>query len=325
MSMALYGTNGFYTAGGQAGRRGHFITSPEVGPLFGTVLARAIDDVWQRLGCPDDFLIVEAGAGPGTLARSILAAQPECLGKRSDQYVCVEVSSRQRALHPTGVNSRATMPETPFMGVILANELLDNLPFRLAVYDGGWHEAMASMHSGRWVETLARLAGAPACLPPVAPHGARAPIQTAAAEWILGARQLLRGGQLIVIDYITPQTAELAMRPWREWLRTYRDHGRGTHYLSDVGRQDITTQVCLDQLIIAMGEPDRLRSQTQFLQRWGIDELVDEGRRIWQEQASRPGLEAMRARSRISESEALLDPHGLGAFTVAEWAIDSLG
>ena len=40
MRIALYGSHGFYTTGGQAGRRGDFITSPEVGPLFGAVLAR---------------------------------------------------------------------------------------------------------------------------------------------------------------------------------------------------------------------------------------------------------------------------------------------
>ena len=30
-------------------------------------------------------------------------------------------------------------------------------------------------------------------------------------------------------------------------------------------------------------------------------------------------LEALRARSRVSEAEALLDPAGLGAFRVLEW------
>ena len=62
-----------------------------------------------------------------------------------------------------------------------------------------------------------------------------------------------------------------------------------------------------------------MRTQAQFLQRWGIDELVAEGKRVWDVQAARPGLEAMRMRSRISEAEALLDPSGLGNFLVAEW------
>ena len=76
MELALYGVEGFYMrdGGGVAGRRGDFITSPEVGPLFGAVLARCLDAEWERLGRPDPFTVVDAGAGPGTLARSVLAA-----------------------------------------------------------------------------------------------------------------------------------------------------------------------------------------------------------------------------------------------------------
>jgi SAM-dependent MidA family methyltransferase len=107
--------------------------------------------------------------------------------------------------------------------------------------------------------------------------------------------------------------------PWREWLRTYVGQNRGSHYLRDVGDQDITTQVCIDQLA-AVREPDAVRSQSHFLQRWGIDELVDEGKKVWTENAARPTLEAMKMRSRISESEALLDESGLGNFTVLEWS-----
>jgi SAM-dependent MidA family methyltransferase len=120
---------------------------------------------------------------------------------------------------------------------------------------------------------------------------------------------------VLVIDYGVPLTAELVMRPWREWLRTYRDNERGGHYLSAPGLQDITIDVPFDQL----PPPDAVRTQAQFLELHGIGELVEEGKRVWAEQAARPGLEAMRMRSRVSESEALLDPAGLGGFVVAEW------
>ena len=106
--------------------------------------------------------------------------------------------------------------------------------------------------------------------------------------------------------------------PWREWLRTYASHERGVHYLRNVGEQDITTQVAIDQLAMVR-EPDSVRSQSQFLQLWGIDELVEEGKRAWEAAASQPTLAAMKMRSRISEAEALLDPAGLGNFTVLQW------
>ena len=80
------------------------------------------------------------------------------------------------------------------------------------------------------------------------------------------------------------------------------------------GHQDITTQVMIDQLA-AVKVPESVRSQSQFLQLWGIDELVAEGRAAWEAAAAAPNLAAMKMRSRISESAALLDPSGLGAFT----------
>src|SRR5258705_9366296 len=112
MRLALYGDAGFYATGGQAGRRGDFITSPEVGPLFGTVLARWIDAEFRRIGEPADFTIVECGAGPGTLARAVLAAAPQW----RDRYVAVEVSDAQRREHPAGVRSVPDISEISRVG-----------------------------------------------------------------------------------------------------------------------------------------------------------------------------------------------------------------
>jgi SAM-dependent MidA family methyltransferase len=318
-AAALYDPDGgFYATGGRAGRRGDFLTSAEVGPLFGAVVARALDTWWRELGEPDGFTLVDAGAGPGTLARAVLAARPACLER--GRYVAVEVSAAQRAEHPDGVESRAGMPDGAQTGVILANELLDNLPLRLLVHDGGWREAFVGVAPGpRFVELLAPATVVPRGLPASAPLGSRAPLQAAAQAWLADALGRLERGRVVVVDY-TSTTAAMAARPWREWLRTYRGHDRGGHYLAAPGSQDLTCEVALDQLT-DVRPPDAVRTQAQWLALHGIDDLVEEGRRVWSERAATGDLAALRARSRIREAEALVDPAGLGSFTVAEWEL----
>lgn len=314
--IALYGPNGFYVREGSAGRRGDFITSPEVGPLFGAVVATALDTWWEEMGRPSRFDVVEVGAGPGTLSRSVLAAGPRC--GESLRYVAVELSAAQRTRHPEGVTSSAAMPDGPIVGVVIANELLDNVPFRLFVFDSGWKEAHVDIAAdGSFVEVLRTVERLPAVLPERAPHGTRLPVQDDAARWVTDTLSRIGHGRLVAFDYCTMTTAELTAVPWREWLRTYRRHERGVHYLRSTGDQDITAQVCLDQLPTC----EAVHTQSEFLRRFGIDDLVEEGRRYWREHAAAPDLAAMKMRSRVAEAEALTDPGGLGGFSVVEWLV----
>jgi SAM-dependent MidA family methyltransferase len=316
MSLALYGKGGFYQDCGKAGRRGDFITSPEVGPLFAAVIARYLDDCWNELGCPSSFDVVEVGAGPGTLARGIFDAQPKCMSAL--KYVAVEVSEAQRALHPDFVDSVEQFPDRTIQGVVLANELLDNLPFKLFVFDGEWMEAFVGLgDDGKFVEVLRAVDVIPAILPKSAPLGSRAPIQTTASQWLLNVSQKLSRGRVLVFDYCSESTSEIAVTPWREWLRTYKDHDRGVHYLIEPGTQDITTQVMIDQLMEVVPELS-VSHQSEWLLNLGLDELVSEGSSYWEQHKSAPDIAAMKMRSRLNEAQALTDRDGLGSFSVLE-------
>jgi len=316
MDLALYGEGGFYQDGGKAGRRGDFITSPEVGPLFAAVVARYLDDCWNEMGRPSSFDVVEVGAGPGTLARGIFDAQPKCISAL--KYVAVEISEAQRALHPSFVESMTDFPDRTIQGVVLANELLDNLPFKLFVYDSSWKEAFVALgDGGKFVEVLRSVENIPEVLPPIAPLGSRAPFQTAAAQWLLDVSKKMSNGKVLVFDYCSESTGEIAVTPWREWLRTYKSHEQGMHYLLEPGSQDITTQVMIDQLARLVPALS-VTLQSDWLQTWGVDELVSEGTQYWEEHKSAPGIYAMKMRSRVNEAQALTDRDGLGAFSVLE-------
>ncbi|MCU1357793.1 MAG: hypothetical protein JWM89_3211 [Acidimicrobiales bacterium] len=338
VAHALYAPGlGFYTSGGGAGRRRDFLTSPEVGPLFGVLVGRALDRWWDELWRPDPFLVVEAGAGPGTLARTVFAARPACLDAL--QLVLVEPGDSQWATHPDRARSRHHLPEPGELGpgpvIVLANELLDNLPFGLvelrppspADPDGTWSEVVVDVGSGS--DGRARLVEAYAPLEPArqgwcwgragrsVPIGTRLPVQAEAAGWLAAALDLSAGGRVVALDYAST-TPELARRPWDEWVRTYSRHERAGHPLEQPGSADITCEVAVDQLSLVR-PPARDRSQAAFLADLGIEELVAEGRARWAEEGPAGGVAAVAARSRVHEAEALTDPAGLGAFRVLEW------
>jgi SAM-dependent MidA family methyltransferase len=330
VDLALYHrTLGFYADGG-AGRRRDFITSAEVGPLFGVVVARALDAAWDDLGRPEDFSVVEVGAGSGRLARAVLAAAPRC--GSALRYVTVEVSDAQRAEHPDGVEARSDLPEPGGVGVVLANELCDNLAFDLYEYEAGrWWEIRVGHDAGSLGEVRVDPVVLPdwlASLDPVVVDASgasqaeplRVPDQYGARSWLGRALRQHDRGRVVVVDYAVEA---YPVPDDRRWLRTYRSQDVGGDPLDRPGTQDITVDVAVDQLA-SVRQPDRSMSQADWLRLHGIDELVEEGRRIWHEKAAAPDVAALTARSRVGEAEALCDPSGLGAFRVLEWDVDTI-
>jgi SAM-dependent MidA family methyltransferase len=335
IDAALYDPDGgFYSGQGRAGRDGDFLTAPEVGPLFGAVLARALDAWWDELGRPAPFPVIEWGAGPGTLARSVIAAEPEVLRRGALQWHLIERSAVQRAAHPVheAVQSFAAVDDAlgpaTITGVVLANELLDNLPFDIVERrDGLWQlqcigprDAAGRFQLGPSPTAEARDTGQTIldALIVDASEGTTLPWQPAARQWLASALQRVDIGRVIVFDY-GASTAALAARNGG-WLRTHRAHEGSADWRADPGACDITADVDFEQL--QLDHPaDHERAQADWLRAHGIDGLVAEGRRIWGKSAAVGDLTALRARSRIRESEALLDPDGMGAFRVLEWIV----
>ena len=262
----------------------------------------------------------------------MLAARPACGDVL--RYVLVERSAALRRAHgelidrPPGpcarLESVADLPPGPLTGVIIANELLDNLPCRLLERTvDGWSEVYVAAEpaGGALSEMLLlvspeeqAMAGA---LAPETPVGGRIPLAYAAVEWVGRALALLRRGSLVVVDY-TDTSASLAARPHREWIRTYRGGVRGHEPLLDPGRCDITVEVPFDQILTAHPGAE-VCDQATFLASLGIEELAAQGRALWHERAAVGDLAALEARSRVHEAEALCDPAGLGAFSVITW------
>jgi SAM-dependent MidA family methyltransferase len=351
----------FFARGHGAGRAGRdFVTSPEVGSLFGALIARGLDETWRRLGAPDPFVVVDAGGGRGRLLADVLRAQPDCTPAL--RGVLVERSPALRAeartllpLEPADVvlgpfapgdldspaepipasgpvvTALEELPAASFTGIIVANELLDNLPVRIVERSArGWMELRVGLAADecRFTEVLvpaprdlARRADDLTTESPVT-VGERLPLSPATDDWLArGARSLLRG-EVWVIDYAEP-IANLLTRGRTGpsgWLRTYRGHGLGTDPLDAPGDQDVTCDLAIESVRRAAHHAGlRVRAeldQAEWLRSLGLDAMVDEGRQAWADGAHRGDLRAIAARSRVVEAAALTDPSGLGGHRV---------
>lgn len=344
VELALYSPEGFYGMGRGAGRSSRdFITSPETGDTFGRLVARRLDEIWSAWDRPAPFCVVEVGAGRGRLAQSILRAEPEC--SECLRYVVVERSpellqSANDLLHfddastvlahdgddliAPGKGPRVvgldTLPRGLPNAVLLANELLDNLPFGIEYeVDGDWRPIHITVQADVFVEVGDVT-------------GPRRPVLTGWNRWLADARGVATRNAIMLFDYGASLDSVIARSP--EWLRTYRNQSRGSFYLDSPGSQDITIDIPTDVItadLAAAGFADpKVDSQADWLRARGADALLEQAAKQSDAAGSlRPSAppsterdaipyEHWRAQSVRNELAALLDPSGLGSFFVVE-------
>lgn len=319
MEAALYGPGGFFSGEQlRSVKGGDFLTSPEVSSHFGSSLAQFVTAERRRLGEP--FRVVEVGAGSGSLLGPLLELVPT-------EAWAVEVSppARQalRGLLPAACIV-AELEEAVGRGVVIANELVDNLPMAVAVKTlSGWREQWVGATGQQLVMTerparpevaewADRFAG------PV-DAGALVEVQLAAGVWVESVLDLLGTGALVVIDY-GGTFEELIHRRVTGTLRTYRSHHLGPDPLTAPGETDITADVNFSALMAAAeraGGQVELHRQDDFLAGLGLRSELSELRRRELELArSGDELARLRVRSKRTEAETLLNPRGLGDFRV---------
>jgi SAM-dependent MidA family methyltransferase len=74
MEICLYDlAQGYYSRNAERfGKAGDFYTSSDVHAVFGRLLARQFQEMWQALNCPPQIEILELGPGRGLFARDVL-------------------------------------------------------------------------------------------------------------------------------------------------------------------------------------------------------------------------------------------------------------
>ena len=328
MDVALYDPDEGFYAKPPVGREGHFWTSPHVSPAFADLLARQLAEVWETLGRPVRVDVVELGAGDATLARQLLRAAeavPELA--RAISYVGVERTPGQlRVLSDRGLRAVASIREVaPVRGVVLGNEVLDNVPFhRVRATDGVVKEIMVGERAGRLVETESSPSPAVTSLlgGRSAPTGER-PVAPSLGELVGEIAAALERGYALLFDY--GFTGDETPGP----THAYRGHAALEDVLAEPGSRDITAAVDLDAVADA--------ARAAGLQVWGPisqrEALLSLGYRLWmsgvrRRQAEAEGAGDARAAARLYEARSrasiLVDESKLGALRLLTFGTEGL-
>jgi SAM-dependent MidA family methyltransferase len=263
MEQALYHpVHGYYSSGRCAiGRRGDYFTNVSVGPLFGRLLATQFAEMWELLGCPDDFTIVEQGAHHGNFAADVLAASrvkaPEFFS--AVRYCVIEpfsILQQRQAETLCDFRDKVTWEKSlndldPFRGVHFSNEVLDAMPVHLlARTEGGddWKQRWVVESGDGFVFatrpiTDGRLRQQVQKIPRHEPGDYETEANLATPGWIENVSRRLIRGYVLTVDYGYSRDEFYAPERTRGTLQCRAQHRAVASPLEQIGQADITAHV----------------------------------------------------------------------------------
>jgi len=325
MRECLYHPIHGYYSKPESKRFADYYTSVDVHAIFARLLARQFVEMWENLGGPAEFMLVEAGTGAGRFAAQALDF---CQTKlpvfyEALRYVAVERSAlrREQAMMQSkrhaAVGHFTTSAEAPAhlaRGCFFSNELVDALPVHRIVMDGGTlKEILVGFHDGHFIDVLAPLSTC-AIAEYFAAQGIalresqHAEAGLEACDWITEIGRRLERGYVLTIDYGHPAADLFDEHHMRGTLLAYQNHRASEDLYASPGEQDLTAHVNFTALE-SWGKRSGLEtagftSQTAFLlalgQRNDFADLYDEGQ-----------TESDRTRARL-QLKTLIHPEGMG-------------
>jgi SAM-dependent MidA family methyltransferase len=325
MLECLYHPSHGYYSRASVHRFGDYYTSVDVHPVFGRLLARQFAEMWERLGCPRPFLLVESGAGVGRLAGHILNFSARALPEfyASLAYVAVERSAARRAEHSSRLADHAAaghlcsvaeIPHAISAGCIFSNELIDALPVQRVVVEGGaLQEIYVGFDGTRFIEVT----GNPS-MPALEQYfqaqgimleeGYQAEVCLEACDWIESVGRALERGFILTIDYGHEARVLYDAPHNRGTLLAYRDHAVSENLLDAPGEQDLTAHVNFSALELWGQKAGLIRTglvtQSQFLVALGRENEFADLYELAQSE-----MDKLRARLLLKN---LIHPEGLG-------------
>jgi SAM-dependent MidA family methyltransferase len=277
MEQVLYGPSGYYSSGvAKSGKSGDYFTAPDVGPVFGMLIAEIFKNWGGRLK-QNPLTVVEVGAGEGRLAKDILSTHPF-------SYHAIERSTSRREVlkNIPGIKVFSDlMAIQPTEGILFGNELIDAFPVhRVRVKNGKLEEAFVEDKKLRWAPpSTPRLQAYFDRLGITLPDEYETEVNLAMADWVGEAARVLKKGLLLFIDYGRPAEDYYAPERTKGTLRAFSKHKVGSDFMNSDG-VDLTADVDFTSLALdarAAGfTPLAFMEMGTFLM-IGVEKMVEAG------------------------------------------------
>ncbi|MEO9004918.1 MAG: SAM-dependent methyltransferase [Ginsengibacter sp.] len=253
MEIALYYPSlGYYDAAqNRIGTRGDYYTSPVLSSLFGHMIGRQLEEMWDILG-KKPFTIVEFGAGTGALCHDILNYLKNNESLYTDlRYCIIEKSATMRKIERSNLTEKVSWHSSineisEINGCILSNELLDNFPVHKVIMRDELKEVFVDYQNG-FIEALRpaneELSNYLKAQSIVLSKDYTTEINLQAIDWIKEIADNLKSGFVMTIDYGFSASELYNEKRKTGTLTCYKSHETNDNPYSNIGSQDITAHV----------------------------------------------------------------------------------
>ena len=273
---------GYYKGADPLGATGDFVTAPEISQMFGELVGFFFVNVWQQMGSPKAFTLLELGPGRGTLMADILRVACRAEGFRdaldlrlfeTNPSLIAEQNARLEAYGPKWIDAFDKVGDGPLL--VVANEFYDALPIRQFVRsEQGWHERVVGLTDGKRAFGLSPTPIPNSAMPEaIASAGVNEVLEVGLASGEVTARLArtisTQGGALLAIDY------GYGMTQTGETLQGVRRHAYAD-VLEAPGETDLSAHVDFEAIGSVASKAglavQPLLTQGQFLTRMGIND-----------------------------------------------------
>jgi SAM-dependent MidA family methyltransferase len=294
MEMCLYYPGlGYYTKETtKIGRAGDFYTSPHLHRIFGAMLGKQMEEMWNLMGKPDSFNIIEIGAGMGYLAKDMLDYLKNREFYQHLKYSIVELNpfmkaeqQKMLAEYIDKLNWVSSLNELDSVtGCFISNELLDAFPVRMVEMDDSLMEIYVSVKDDEFIEL--KMPCSSEIIEYLKDYSAeiskryRTEVNLKLKDWLADVNTKLSKGFILTIDYGYNAKDYYNEERNRGTLLCYYHHEINENPYQHVGEQDLTAHVNFSSLK-RWGEELGLKTigfcpQGSYLISLGIDGVITE-------------------------------------------------